>query len=95
MAVLRRRTETFSDEEFGKYLEAEAEAVRGLYIDGTVRSIWSRGDALGAVVLIEAESAEHAERVVAGFPLMERGMLDFEKLIPLRGYRGFGPRASA
>jgi muconolactone delta-isomerase len=93
MAVMRRRTEAFSAEEFERFLEPEAEAVRAMYIAGTIRSIWSRGDALGAVLLIEADSPDHAEQIVASLPLMRQGMLDFEKLIPLRGYRGFGPRA--
>lgn len=92
MAVMRRRTEAFSQDEFDKYLEAEAEAVREMYIAGTVRAIWSRGDALGAVLLLEADSADHAEHLVASLPLMQRDMLEREKLIPLRGYRGFGPR---
>jgi muconolactone delta-isomerase len=92
MAVMRRRTEAFSQEEFDKYLEAEAEAVRRMYIDGSVRAIWSRGDALGAVLLLEADSLDHAEQIVASLPLMQQGMLDREKVIPLRGYRGFGPR---
>jgi hypothetical protein len=89
---MRRRTEAFSAEEFEKYLEAEAEAVRKAYIDGTVRAIWSRGDALGAVLLIESDSLEGTERFVSTLPLMQRGMLEKEKIIPLRGYRGFGPR---
>lgn len=92
MAVLRRRTEAFAAEEFDKYLEAEAEAVRKAYIEGTVRAIWSRGDALGAVLLLEADSLEDVDRFVSTLPLMQRGMLDKEKIIPLRGYRGFGPR---
>jgi muconolactone delta-isomerase len=92
MAVMRRRTEAFAQEEFDKYLEAEAEAVRSMYIAGTVRAIWSRGDAVGAVLLLEADSLEQAEQLVASLPLMQRGMLDREKLMPLRGYRGFGPR---
>ena len=92
IAVMRRRTEVFSAEEFEKYLEAEAEAVRTMHIEGTVRQIWSRGDALGAVLLLEADSIEHAERLVASLPLAQRDMLEREKLIPLRGYRGFGPR---
>lgn len=92
MAVMRRLIEAFPQEEFEKYLEAEAEAVRTMYIAGSVRAIWSRGDALGAVLLLEAESFERAEELVASLPLMQRGMLDREKLIPIHGYRGFGPR---
>lgn len=93
MAVMRRRTEAFSQDEFDTYLEAEAEAVRKMYIEGTIRAIWSRGDALGAVLLLKANSLEHAAEILDALPLAQRNMLDREKLIPLRGYRGFGPRA--
>lgn len=92
MAVMRRRTEAFSSEEFERYLEDEAEAVRSMYIAGVIRAIWSRDDALGAVLLLEADSLQDAERLLASLPLAQRNMLDREKLIPLRGYRGFGPR---
>ena len=92
ISVVRRRTETFSDEEFAPLLEPEAEAIRKLYEQGIVRTIWSRGDALGAVTLLEADTLEHAREIVQSFPLMQRGMLELEHLIPMRGYRGFYPR---
>jgi|SRR5579884_2793547 len=92
LSILRRRTEAFSDEQFAPLLEPEAEAVRKLYIQGVVRSIWSREDRLGAVTLIEAASIDEARAIIGTFPLMQRGMLEIEMLVPLRGYRGFGPR---
>lgn len=92
MTVLRRRTEAFSDSDFEPVLEPEAEAVRRLYSQGVVRSIWSREDKPGAVVLLEAASLDEARSIIAGFPLAQREMLEVEQLIPLRGYRGFGPR---
>ena len=92
LSVVRRRTESFAEEEFAPLLEPEAEAIRRLYAQGIVRNIWSREDRLGAVTLIEAESLDRAREIVAGFPLMQRGMLELEALIPLKGYRGFGPR---
>lgn len=92
MAVLRRRTEAYSDAQFGEYLEAEAEAVRALYVQGAVRSAWSRGDALGGVLLLEAGSVESARDILAMLPLVQREMAEIENVIPLRGYRGFGPR---
>lgn len=92
LAIMRRRTEAFSSQEFEKYLEDEAEAVRSMYIAGTVRAVWSRDDALGAALLLETDSLEDAEKLLASLPLAQRNMLDREKLIPLRGYRGFGPR---
>jgi|SRR5579863_2872098 len=92
MAIMRRRTESFSDDEIERYLEDEAEAVRTMHIEGTLRTIWSRGDALGAVLILEAASIGDAQALIDSLPLMGRGMLDQQMLVPLRGYRGFGPR---
>ena len=93
MAIVRRRTEAFTDEQFAALLEPEAEALRSRYAQGTVRAVWSREDALGAVVLLEADSLEHAREIVGQFPLVQREMAEVQMLVPLRGYRGFGPRA--
>lgn len=92
IAVIRRRTEAFSPAEFDAYLEAEAEAVRSFYIAGSIRAIWSREDALGAVLLLECASLDEAHRLIAALPLVQREMAEVEKVVPLRGYRGFGPR---
>ena len=92
LAVVRRRTETYSDEQFAPMLEPEAQAIRTLYAQGVVRGIWSREDALGAVVLLEAESLDRAREIVAAFPLVESDMAEVQMLIPMKGYRGFGPR---
>ena len=92
LALVRRRTESFSDEQFAPMLEPEAQAVRTLYTQGLVRTIWSREDVLGAVLVLEVDSMDHARAVVARLPLVERGMAEVEKIIGLRGYRGFGPR---
>lgn len=83
----------FSEEAFAPVLEPEAQAIRALYAQGIVRSVWSRDDVPGACLLIEAESLDRAREIVAGFPLVERGMAEVQVLIPLRGYRGFGPRS--
>ena len=93
LSVVRRRTEEFGDDAFAPLLEPEAEAIRNLYAQGAVRSIWSREDVPGAVTLIEAASLDEARSIVESFPLMQKGMLELERLIPLRGYRGFGPRS--
>lgn len=93
LAILRRRTDTFSDDDFAPLLEPEAEAVRKLYAQGVVRAVWSREDTPGAAMLIEADSIDAARAVTATFPLAQKGMLELEMLIPLKGYRGFGPRS--
>jgi muconolactone delta-isomerase len=92
LAIVRRRTETYSDEQFAPMLEPEAQAIRTLYAQGIVRNIWSREDALGAVVLLEADSLQSAREIVAELPLVQSRMAELQMMIPLRGYRGFGPR---
>jgi hypothetical protein len=91
LAVCRRLTESFSQEEFAALLDAEAEGVRTLYAQGIVRAAWTREDVLGACLLLEAENVEAARAAMAALPLVSRGMLDTQ-FIPMRGYRGFGPR---
>lgn len=92
LAIMRRRTESFSEEQFAELLEPEAEFVRAAYISGTIRNIWSRGDHLGAVLHLEADSLEAVDAFIADLPLNKRGMLDVQMVIPMRGYRGFAPR---
>lgn len=92
LAIVRRRTDTYSDEQFAPMLEPEAQAIRTLYAQGAVRAIWSREDALGAVVLLEAESVDGARQVIATLPLVQSDMAEVQMLIPMKGYRGFGPR---
>ncbi|HZT14167.1 MAG TPA: hypothetical protein VFA29_15310 [Candidatus Baltobacteraceae bacterium] len=93
LSITRRRTEQFSDAQFEPLLEPEAERIRALYAAGSVRECWSRQDVPGAVTMIEADSLEDARALVESFPLVQRGMLEIQQLIPLRGYRGFGPRS--
>ncbi len=92
LAVLRRRTEAFTDTQFAALLDDEAEALRRLYAEGIVRSAWSRDDVPGACLMMEAESVESARSELQRLPLVAKTMIDAQ-LIPLRGYRGFGPRA--
>jgi uncharacterized protein YciI len=88
LSISRRRTELFGPEEFDKRLDAEAQRVRELYGEGTVRIIWSRGDVPGAVMLLEADSLEDAQSAVGSLPLAQAGMLEVQ-IIPLKGYRAF------
>ena len=91
LAVLRRRTEAFSEEQFAVLLEREAEMLRTLYAEGVVRHAWSRADVLGGCLMLERDTLEDAQVSLARLPLAAAGMLEVQ-LIPLRGYRGFGPR---
>jgi muconolactone delta-isomerase len=89
--IARRRTESFSAEQFAALLDAEAERVRVLYAEGIVRAAWGRADAPGAMLLLEAENLEAANAALQTLPLVAQGMLE-TTLYPLVPYRGFAPR---
>ncbi|HEY1656053.1 MAG TPA: muconolactone Delta-isomerase family protein [Candidatus Tumulicola sp.] len=90
ISISRRLTERFSDEQFGAHIDAERERVRELYRDGIVRSIWSRKDAAGAVMLLECPDAASAQAAVESLPLAKRGMLEVQ-IVPLGAYPAFFP----
>ncbi len=92
IALIARNYDRFSEDDFAPLLEPEAERARELYAEGTFRQMWGRLDVKGAVSLIEADSLEAVRAVLATLPLAQRGMLDIT-VLPLAGYRGFGPRA--
>jgi len=83
-------TESFSKDAFDALLDAEADGVRRLYYEGIVRNAWSREDVLGACLLMEADSREHAESSLMTLPLFHHKMVEYQ-LVPVRGYRGFCP----
>jgi len=92
LSLSRRRTEAFSDAEFAILAEAESQRVRSLYAEGIIRQIWQRGDLPGACILFEAASEEEVRTALATLPMMQAGMLELLWVIPLKPYRGFGPR---
>lgn len=80
----------FPDEQFAAHIDAERERVRELYRDGVVRSIWSRKDAAGAVMLLECADEAAAHAAVSSLPLARRGMLELQ-ILPLSPYPAFFP----
>lgn len=93
IAICRRAYGRFGEADFTKeLLDAEAEQARVLHAQGVFRTVWGHQSPAGAVVLIEAESRESADAVLATLPLAQRGMLDIE-VLSIGPYRGFGPRA--
>jgi muconolactone delta-isomerase len=91
ISISRRLIEQFSDEEFAAHIDAERERVRELYRDGVVRSIWSRKDAAGAVMLLECSDEAAARAAVDSLPLARRGMLEVQ-ILPLAPYPAFFPK---
>jgi hypothetical protein len=64
-----------------------------LYAAGFIRQVWQRGDVGGACLLAEADGEEAVRATLATLPLVKAGMLEIVAVIPLKPYRGFGPRA--
>ena len=93
LAISRMRTDLFSDADFAPLLEDEAQRVRTLYTEGTVRQIWHRGDERGACSLREGDCEGAAREIIGSLSLVKAGMLELVILIPLLPYRGFGPRS--
>ena len=91
IALLKRDTERFTDADFAPLLDPEAEAARTLYSEGIARAVYGRGDVPGAVIELEAGSADEARAALMRLPFLAKGMLTLE-LIPVGPYRGFGPR---
>ncbi|MBV8331492.1 MAG: hypothetical protein JO192_02045 [Candidatus Eremiobacteraeota bacterium] len=90
ISVSRRLTERFTGEEFDEHVGAERERVRELYRDGVVRTLWSRKDAPGAIMLIEAGDEGAARAALDSLPLARLGMLDVQ-LFPVGPYPAFFP----
>ncbi len=74
-------------ESFAPHLRAEARRVWELQQSGVLREIWFRGDRPEAVLVLEAESADAAQRAISTLPLVANGLVRFE-VVPLVAYPG-------
>ena len=75
-------------EAFQRYAKAEARAAWELHQAGAIRELYFRADRHEAVLVLECDSTEAAERVLASLPFVREGLITFE-LIPLVAYPGF------
>jgi hypothetical protein len=77
-----------SSDDFKPYLKDEAMAVWDLYKKNIIREIYFRKDKTSAVLILECESAEEAEKTLTELPLVKEKLIYFE-IIPLVAYDGF------
>lgn len=61
-----------------KIMPAEIRATLKLYLDGTIRQWYSRGDGRGVIFLIDAQSVDEAQAVVGTLPLSTEDLVDHE-----------------
>jgi len=67
--------------EFSRLVPLETEALREQKARGTLTGAWSPGRP-GAVLMLDVADAEAATQILAGFPLVEAGLITTE-VIPL------------
>jgi muconolactone delta-isomerase len=95
LVVTRRRSDAFPLAAWTpQLLEEEAEYIRTLYLDGSVRAIWRRNDEPGAILIFEANTQDQVEQIMANLPLAKRGMLEVAMTTELTPYSGFGPASN-
>jgi hypothetical protein len=86
--VLAQRHEDVSLEQMRPHFKAEVEAVWRLYAQGIVREFYTRADNGGpAILTVESDSLESAQKVLTQLPLVELKMIDLD-LIPLAPFNG-------
>jgi hypothetical protein len=74
----------------------EIRATVKLYLDGTIRQWYSKGDGKGVIVLIDAKTVDEARAIVDAMPLSQERLMDHEyipvgPLMPLAALIGPGP----
>jgi hypothetical protein len=75
-------------EKFQQYEVQEASKAWDLHLAGIIRELYFRADRNEAVLVLECESVEEAQRILFELPFVREGLIDFE-IIPLKAYPGF------
>lgn len=84
-------------EQVMKIIPAEIRATVRLYLDGTVRQWYSRGDGKGVVLILNSKDVADAHDVVDALPLSKENLMDHEfipigPLMPLAALLGGAPQ---
>ncbi len=86
--VLAKRNAEVSVDQMRPHFKTEVEAVWALYTQGIVREFYTRADQGGpAILTVECENVEAAQKALQGLPLVELKMIDLD-LIPLAPFNG-------
>jgi hypothetical protein len=84
-------------EQVMKIMPAEIRATVRLYLDGTIRQWYSRGDGNGVVLMLDCNDAAEEHAVTDGLPLSAENLMDHEfipigPLMPLGALLGGAPQ---
>jgi hypothetical protein len=86
--ALEKETSGVKLDQFTKYLFTEAKKVWSLYQAGFIREMYFRQERSEAVLIMECSSANEANLILEGLPLVQAGLISFD-IIPLVPYPGF------
>lgn len=79
-------------EDFAALADKESQTAMRFAVDDFVREIYSIADGSGAVIIVEAESAEAAKTKLSELPFVKAGLLSIE-YIPIKAYRALAKLA--
>lgn len=89
LLALEREVPGVTDDQFTEeILQNEAAKAWELYHSGVLRELYFNAEKDQAVLILECENADEARSHLAGLPLVQAGLIDFE-VIPLKPYPGF------
>jgi DNA topoisomerase VI subunit B len=77
-----------ASEDFQPHLKAEAQKVWELQQQNIIREIHFRADQSSAVLILQCENVEEAEKILKTLLLVHANLIEFE-IIPLKPYPGF------
>lgn len=72
-----------------KHLKEDLRRVWELYVEGTIREFYQRGDNPFAVLILECKDLEEAKAKLATIPFVQLGITTFDTIIPLQPFSGF------
>lgn len=84
-------------EQVMKFIPAEIRATVRLYLDGSIRQWYSRGDGKGVVLILNCKDVTEAEALIDRLPLSGENLMDHEfipigPLVPLGALLGGPPQ---
>jgi len=86
--AIEKEMPNVSSEDFKPHLRAEAVRAWELYQSEVFREIYFDKSSHNAVIILECEDLEEAEKYLDTLPLVKEGLISFE-IIALEPYSGF------
>ena len=86
--ALEHELPSATSESFQRFAKDEARKVWELHQAGSIRELYFRADPQRAILVLECDSTDEAEMMLAQLPYVREGLIAFE-LIPLKAYSGF------